>query len=140
MADSSWYSEVEDKLYNIVKTRMVRELKALPTPITGVHYTTENASNAPSAFPTVYFHELQPAETGNDLENTVIHAVLDSIEIYVYDTNKNRGKKIMASAVNQMKALAFSVTMMPITVFSDNVYSTVARFRRTLGATEFENL
>lgn len=140
MADNSWYTEIEDKLYNVIKTRIVKSLNTRTTPITGIHFTNENASNAPSAFPTVYFHELQPVETGNDLENQTVNAVLDTVEIIVYDKNRSRGKIIMTEATNQMKNLRYSVIMMPITTVYDSVYQSVARFRRTIGATDFENM
>lgn len=140
MVDNSWYTEIEDKLYNIVKTRMVKALKARTKPVTGVHYTNENASDAPASFPTWYFHELQPVETGNDLENITINAILDTIEIVVFDSNRSRGKIIMNESVAQMKNLAYSVTMMPIVLRIDNVYQITARFRRMIGADDFANL
>lgn len=140
MANNAWYTEIEDKLYNVVKTRIVKALRTRATPITGVHYTNENASDAPAAFPTWYFHELQPAEMGNDLENVTINAVLDTIEIVVFDSDRSRGKIIMNESVAQMKNLAYSVTMMPIVLRIDNVYQITARFRRMIGADDFENM
>jgi len=132
---TEWYSDIEDKVYTIVRARMQKSLASLK-----IHYTSANENTGPSSFPTFYLHELTPMESGNDLENITVNAVMDTIEIVVYDTNRDRCKKIMNEAVAQMKALAYNITAMPIPLRSDNVYTSVARFRRIIGADDFPNL
>lgn len=132
---AEWYSDIEDKVYTIVRTRMKKSLAPLK-----IHYSSENENTGNSSFPTFYLHELTPMESGNDLENITVNAVMDTIEIVVYDTNRDRCKKIMNEAVAQMKALAYNITAMPIPLRSDNVYTSVARFRRIIGADDFPNL
>ena len=132
---AEWYSDIEDKIYTIVRTRMQKTLAGY-----NIHYTSTNENTGPSVFPTFYLHELTPMETGNDLENITVNAVMDTVEIVVYDTNRSRCKTIMNEAVKQMKALAYNSTAMPIPLRSDNVYTSVARFRRVIGADDFQNL
>lgn len=131
MADERWFTQLESRLFTLVSYRVK---KALADKYTKIKFTTDDQSNGTPIFPTWYFHELQPVETGQGLENSTINAVIETIEVIVHAKSKDSAKEIMAETVYQMKQLRFNVTMMPIVTSDSNIYSSVARFRRLIGA------
>lgn len=131
MVDDRWFSQIESRIFTLVSYRV---RKALEDDFPSIKCTTEGQSTSKPYFPTWYLHELQPLEVGQDLENTTVNAVMETIEIVVYAKTKSDASKIMTETIIQMKALAFIITMMPITSSDGNVYSSVARFRRLIGS------
>lgn len=131
MADDKWFSQLESRIFTLVSYRVK---KALSTKYPKIKYTAEGQSDSSPHFPTWYMHEIQNVETGQDLENSEINAVMQSIEIIVYAKDKKEAKEIMTESVVQMKALRYNVVAMPIITTDGNVYSNIARFRRIIGA------
>lgn len=129
MADERWFTQLESRIFTIVTARMK---KALPK--YKLKCTTDGQSDGPSYFPTVYMHELSPYETGMDLTNQTINALVYTMQIEVFAKDKKDAKAIMSEAVLQMKKLSFDVTTFPVEMSDGNVVQSVARFRRVIGA------
>lgn len=127
MADN-WFSQIESRIFTLVTTRMKRNL-----PNFKLRCTTDGQSNGPSYFPTVYIHELQPIEAGQDLTNRTVNALIYTMQIEVFAKSKSDAKTIMSEAVLQMKALSFDVSAFPVEMSDGNVVQSVARFRRVIG-------
>lgn len=130
MANSNdWYSLIESKIFSKVSRGIEREYGS------EIFCTTDEASVSGAEFPCVYIHELEGIERGMDLTNTTINAVMYSMQIDVFATSKAESKKILKFATNEMKALMFNITSMPLIMQdSVDVYHSVARFRRMYGA------
>lgn len=96
---------------------------------------TTVSQNTVVNFPTLYLHELQPVEAGNDLDNTTVNAVLSTIEIQVWSNESEKHcKDILTAAIVEMKRLRFNVTMFPNVTTDNKIAWGVARFRRMIGA------
>lgn len=122
-----WYSGIKDKVFTQV-SYMVK--KTYPKLIC----TTVNENTIPSKFPTMYLHELQPAEAGNDLTNETVNAVICTIEVMVWtNTTETDCRQICDCITEEFKRLQFNVTMMPLVEMRNNIASGVIRFRRIVG-------
>lgn len=96
--------------------------------------TTKNENGQPAKFPTLFLHELQSIEQGQDLTNETVNAVLSTIEIQVWtNTTETDCRNIIAEAVNQMKLLQYNITGMPIVEVNDKIAWGVVRCRRMVG-------
>lgn len=127
---AEWYAEIESTIFTIVQYNLKTKSGA---PFPKLTCTTASASELPSQFPTLYLHELNPLEMGQDLENNEINSILHSVEIKVF-SNKSEAevKNIMAAAILEMKKLRYSVTLFPDPTTTNKVSSAVARFRRSI--------
>ena len=133
----SWYEQIEDNILSYVKT--VLNGKGYKPRITSIlDKTVVDDDGVPKKFPTVYFHSLQPAEVGNDLENTDINAILTTIEIQVFSNDYNECQSLWSLTLDCMKSLRFNVPMLPITSKMGDYFSSVARYRRVVGAGDSE--
>ena len=122
-----WWSEIEDKVFTYIKTYMVEDYPSLKC-------TTKGDNVAETEMPTLYLHELTPIETGQDLDNTTINAVISTIEIVVYtNTSETKCREMISKAISLMKALRFNVTAFPDVITQNNVAIAIARFRRVIG-------
>lgn len=131
MPSATWFSEIESKVFSTVSYRLKRELRGK---LSGtLKCTTDGASDSAPYFPTWYLHELEPMETGQDLTNDFVNALIETIEVQVYTKSKSECELIMDETVVQMKALHFDVTAMPIVMSNTNVFTGKARFRRVVG-------
>lgn len=127
--DNTWYDLLESKVYNKVSKRIRTEIG------TEVFCTTDEINVSEAEFPAVWIHELEYFERGMDLTNISINAVLYSMQIDVFAATKAESRKIMKYAVAAMKDLNFNITTMPISMqMGADLYHTVARFRRMIGA------
>lgn len=131
MANERWFAQLESRIFTLVSYRVK---KALKDQYPSIKCTMEGESTSKPYFPTWYFHELQPAETGQDLTNNTVNAVIETIEIVVYAKARDDAKNIMTETIYQMKQIGFNITMMPVPLSDGNVYSSTARFRRIVGA------
>ena len=127
-----WFARLESKILTIIKARMQKQSK-----YRDVYFTSESGLT-PTKFPTVSIEELQPSETGQDLTNQTVNAVVETIQVITYtDTTKADCKKLMSEVILQFKRLGFNATMMPIYQTSfENVHQGIARFRRVIGAAD----
>ena len=134
MANDRWYESLESTIYTLVNFRTKRDLEGKTSK--PIKFTTIGENNASPYFPTVYLHELQPAEYGEDLEGSSVNALMVTMECIVYSRDKQECKLIVNEVVHQMKRLHFSVTAMPIMSTADNIHSGIARFRRIVGSSD----
>lgn len=133
MDSKYWFADLETKILTIIKARMHRKSE-----YANVDITTEVGA-VPTKFPTVALEELQPIEAGQDLTNTTVNAVTETIQVIVYvETTKAECKKLMSEVVMQFKRLGFNASMMPVYQTSRNgsVHQSIARFRRVIGAAD----
>ena len=124
----NWYSEIENKVLTYVKAYMKEEYP-------DIDVTSKAYDVYPTEFPALYLHELSPVETGQDLDNTTVNAVLSTIEIQVFtDGTETDCRKIMTDAISLMKKLRFNVVTFPDVLTNNNIAFAVARFRRVIGS------
>ena len=127
----NWFSEIESRVFTQI-SYMLTERDDAPYP--DLKCTTVS-QNTVVNFPTLYLHELQPVEAGNDLDNTTVNAVLSTIEIQVWSNESEKHcKDILTAAIVEMKRLRFNVTMFPNVTTDNKIAWGVARFRRMIGA------
>lgn len=127
----NWFAEIESRVFTQV-SYMLTEKEDAPYP--NMKCTTVS-QNTITQFPTLYLHEIQPVETGNDLVNQSVNAVVFTFEIQVWDnTSEKECKDILTASILEMKRLGFSVTMFPNVTTNSKIAWGVARFRRMIGA------
>lgn len=133
--NETWFSEIEPKLFTAFEFRMKKKFP-------GVYCTTAQENVTERKFPTVYFHELEQVEQGNDLVNETVNAVLSTIQVQVFSKDAQQNKAIMNEAVRLMKQFAFNITSMPIYTTNDDgtVSLSVCRCRRMIGYGDMDNL
>ena len=125
--DNTWYLQIQNKVITQIEYMMKKKYPKLIC-------TTKNENGQPAKFPTLYLHELQPVEQGQDLTNETVNAVLSTIEIMVWtNTTETDCRNIIGETVNQMKLLQFNVIGMPIVQVNDKVSCGVMRCRRMIG-------
>lgn len=128
MARADWYSYIEATIYNKVS----KGVKAVYG--NTLNTTSESVDPTNAVFPTLYIHELEPVERGQDLDNTTVNAILCTIQADVFTHTKADCTKILRLTTAQMKLLRFNVPAMPIAIQeSADVWHGVVRFRRIIG-------
>lgn len=129
----SWYMEILDNVFSYLEYTL--EEKGVD-----IYCTTEMGKTSvdedgkPNLFPTMYIHELQPIERGQDLTNTSVNAVLSTMEIQIYTKTKSECKTYCGLVTECMKELNFNITMMPVITYGDDYYVGIARYRRLVGS------
>jgi len=132
MADEMWWTTIGDRIYTILKKRLISALsEKYPTLMVG---TTDKDPGDYKA-PYVYLQELTPVERGQTLDNSGVHAVMETIQITVTtDTSLADAMAIANECVRQFKHMRFNVSAMPIPTTRKDGYHAVCRFRRIIGA------
>ncbi len=132
MADEMWWTTIGNRIYTILKKRLTSALsEKYPTLKVG---TTDKDSGDYKA-PYVYLQELTPVERGQTLDNSGVHAVMETIQITVTtDTSLADAMAIANECVRQFKHMRFNVSAMPIPTTRKDGYHAVCRFRRIIGA------
>ena len=128
----SWYEQIEPNVLTYVKYS-VEELGYRPRFTSVLDKTVVDDNGVPKKLPTVYIHMLQPAEVGNDLDNTEINGVLATIEIQIFSNNYNESQSLRTITLDCMKKLRFNVPMLPVTTNQGDYFLTIARYRRVIG-------
>ena len=124
-----WFAQVGGILYTHFVTRMKKLTNRK------IKYTQSNSDISPTSLPAVHFQELEPIEVGNDIENSGIHAVGETIQLTVYGNGQmSEVKDIMSKSVLCMKQMRFNMTGMPVYTTNHDIKYGVARFRRLIGA------
>lgn len=133
MASDNWFASLESKIFTIMKTRIVNNLESK---YPNIFCTSSSRVDTDPVFPTVYIHELPSVESGMELDNTGINAVVESIQVDVTTNTSMRDCTIvMTEVVTQLKALRFNVSALPTYVIENvNVYRGIVRARRLIGA------
>jgi len=125
--DNTWFLQIQSKVFTQIQYMMKKKYPKL-------NCTTKSENGLPASFPTLYLHELEPVERGQDLTNETVNAVLSTIEIVVWtDTTEDECRNMLAEAVNQMKKLQFNITGLPVVVTNDKLSRGVIRCRRLIG-------
>ena len=94
------------QLENIVKTQLqTRVFRELGSRYPKLSFSDE-ITDETASFPNVYIHELNPSEVGNSLENNVINAIRDTIQIEVStNTSNSDARVVINSCVKAMKEI-----------------------------------
>lgn len=125
--EADWYMQIQSKVFTQVQYMMKKKYPTLKC-------TTKNENGLPASFPTMFLHELEPIESGQDLTNESVNAVLSTIEIQVWtNTTETECRKIISEAVTQMKALQFNIIAMPVVQINDKIAWGTIRCRRMIG-------
>jgi len=129
-SNAKWFHEVESKYRSYFMTRLQ---KALPDYT--FNFPMEEMNNTPTEFPTVFFHEISQIETGNDLDNSGINAVMETIEVQVITNDSlSENKDITATATLLMKQMRFNAVALPTYLKEgENIRRSISRFRRVIG-------
>lgn len=124
---NDWFSKIQGKVFNQVQYMLKKTYPSLKC-------TTKNESETPAEFPTLYLHELQPLEVGQDVTNESVNAIRCTIEIQVWtNTTEADCRKIISSAVDEMKRFRFNISAMPIVQTTDKISWGVIRCTRIIG-------
>lgn len=126
-----WFSQIEEAILTQLDYMLAQRQDA---PFPNLVCTSAN-QNQLTAFPTMYVHELEPIETGNDLENQTVNAVIETIEIQCW-TNETEAecRRLMAAAIVEMKRMRFNCTAFPNIQTDNKIAFGIARFRRVIGS------
>lgn len=125
---SNWYSQIQSKIFTQVSYMLKKTYPSLKC-------TTKNESETPAEFPTLYLHELQPVEIGNDLTNETVNAIRCTIEIRVWtNTTEEQCTEILDSAVIEMKRFNFNISALPLVKTTDKISLGVIRCSRIIGS------
>ena len=126
-----WISDIETKVFSEIKKNGQELKKNFPN----IFFTTENESDTPAKFPTVYLEELSGTERGRDLEGNSVNAYMATFQINIsHNDKKSHVRRVMNNCMDTMKKLRFEIVGTPIYSRSDGVWTGVARFRRTIGS------
>ena len=137
MADNDWVYSIESKIFTIVKTRLNT---ALLSTYPKLLVTQQAKLNDNPSFPTVYIQMLDSPETGSDLENTTINAIIATFEVHI-TVSKEQGlsglRKVQGAVTDNFKKLRFKVaTRGEFTKETSDTYTSISRFRRVIGGNE----
>lgn len=121
-------------LESIFKTQIeVRVKNLLDGAYPDIMFTTEYKDNPPS-FPSVYIHELEPTERGNDLANDKIHAIKHNVQIEVTtNTTKGDSRRVINACVDACKMLRYTTTF-PVHQQVNNMHRHIIRVHRIVGS------
>lgn len=126
-----WVSELEAKVFSIVKTRLADLKTKYPT----IYFTTQELSEIDAVFPTWYFKTLAYSEVGEDLSGDVVNGVRFGVQIEVVTNNSMSDVNyIMDRTIEEMKKLRFKLIATPTWLSSGDLKRSVVRFRRIIGA------
>lgn len=122
-----WFSKIQSKVFTQVEYMLKKKYSDLKC-------TTRNENETPAEFPTLYLHELQPLEVGQDLTNETVNAIRCTIEIQVWvNTTEQNCRNILNDATLEMKRLHFNISAMPIVQTTDKIAWGVIRCTRIIG-------
>ena len=129
--DDKWFLKILPNVFTQVQYMLVDRKEA---PYPKMNCTTKS-ENTITKFPTMYLHELQPVEEGNNLVNDGVNAMLYTAEIQVWsNVSETECRAILSDAILEMKRMGFSVTMFPSVQTDNKIAWGAARFRRMIGA------
>lgn len=135
---ASWVSDVESKIYTLIKYKGEQKLKSK---YPNIYYTTDSQATTQTSFPTVYVNFMSNDERGQDLEGKTLNAFLCTLQIDV-TVSKTQGqsgaKEVIWQAIDTLKLYyGFDIFDLPkIMETSNETVRVVARARRIIGASE----
>jgi hypothetical protein len=126
-----WFSQIEETILTQLDYMLAQRQDA---PFPNLVCTSAN-QNQVTAFPTMYVHELEPVETGNDLVNQTINAVIETIEIQCWtNETEEECRRLMSAVILEMKRMRFNCTAFPNIQTDNKIAFGIARFRRVIGS------
>ena len=130
--DEAWYSKIESDVFTQV-TYMLKDRADAPYP--NLHCTSATEQVNPAQFPTLLLHELAPVETGQDLDNVSVNAVIHTVEAQVW-TNMGRTecKNILTVTLTELKRMRYNIVMFPTIKIENGISWGAIRARRIIGA------
>lgn len=130
----SWASELEARIFTIVKSSLIDNgiIERYPT----LRFVSPGKQYIPSDFPTVWIREIQSIEVGKDLDGTSINAVSENIQVDVISRERQISRNIMNEVVVEFKKLRFNMSFLPISTEDDLKSYCFARFNRTIGMSD----
>lgn len=132
--DETWYSKIESQVISQVEYMLKGRVDA---PYPNLNITSKNQETKPASLPTMYIHELEPVERGQDLDNASINAVLHTMEIQVWtNVSQNECKSILTAAISELKRMRYNIIMLPTVKTNDGLAWGVFRARRMIGAND----
>lgn len=127
---ANWYSQIQSIIFTKVQYMLK---KTYPT----LKCTTKSQNETPASFPTLYLHEMQPVEVGQDLTNETVNAIRSTIEIQVWtNTTDLDCRNILDSAVTEMKNLHYNISALPVIESQDRLSWGVIRCTRIIGSAD----
>lgn len=132
--DETWYSKIESQVISQVEYMLKSRVDA---PYPNLNITSKNQETKPASLPTMYIHELEPVERGQDLDNVAINAVLHTMEVQVWtNVSQNECKAILTAAITELKRLRYNIIMLPTVKTDDGLAWGAFRARRMIGAND----
>lgn len=104
---------------------------------------TFSRNSSPSKFPTLNIDSLGEPSMADDLEHKWQNAIISTIELKTYcigDGKITEARNFMDEAGDVMLSMGYSLIYGPEDISSEDKGIMVARFRRTFGARDVENL
>lgn len=124
--------DIENIVYSRIQYSIPQKIK---DKYPDLNFTTDNRELTSPKFPCVYVHLMPSVEVGQDLEGISINGGRFTFQIEVYDNqSQNRAKTIMSEIVGIMKKMCFELNAFPEFQNTTDIYRSVARFRRVIGA------
>ena len=133
MVSDTWYSEIESTLFTKLQYALADRIEA---PFPNLYCTTSSQNESienVDDYPTLYIHLLSPMEMGQTLKNTDVVAVRATIELQVFsDQSETECRRIITAAIQELKALHFTVSMFPDPQTKDKKYFAITRLTRII--------
>lgn len=102
---------------------------------------TSTRNGTPAKFPTLNVDSLGEPSTADDLEHKRQNAIISTIELKAYTTTTlTDARTLMDKAGEVMLSMGYSLIYGPEDISTGSIYTMVARFRRTFGAGDIENM
>ena len=102
---------------------------------------TSGRNGTPADFPTLNVDSLGEPQTADNLEGTTQNAIISTIELKAFtNTTLNDARILMDKAGDIMIAMRYSLIYGPEVLNDTSPYCMIARFRRTIGSGDIENL
>lgn len=129
-----WFAELGGLILTHYKARLK---KLIPDQFKKLKITNSNSDIAPTELPAIWLEEVSSMETGENLDNTSINAVMETIQVTIYHNGQMKDvKKLMNASVLAMKQMRFGAVMTPIYTTTHEMKTGVARFRRLIGESD----
>ena len=102
---------------------------------------TSTRKGTPAKFPTLNVDSLGEPSTADDLEHKKQNAIISTIELKAYtNTSLTDARNILNKAGDVMLSMGYSLIYGPEDISTGSINIMVARFRRTFGAGDIENM
>lgn len=132
--DNSWVFDLETKVFSIIKTRSLKNLKSK---YPNIHFTTtNNPKDATTHYPTVYIHEMASTEQGRTTEYE-IGGITYTMQVEVITNVSQKDAKTVINEIAELfKAMGFEIRAFPEISNGETYYKSVMRVRKVIGAND----